>query len=195
MAEKTTFRSVCEDMGVCCPHGYLAIEDIKARGRSQVLTGGMIGSKFGFDPDSGTAILRRWKRGDYTCEKMRNCIMDKAGLVSDDIPALSPDEKAFRALKGPVHQVYLTKREPERVGEPIRGIVVSQSQYPWFCFTLSLPPDAPQLPLIRLGDALWVDNVVWGTVVDIDGPLITLLVNGEKHRCRNNQLIFRRGRS
>ena len=189
MAEKRTFRIEAMEQGWCCAHGCLAIEDIKARGKGQVgISPLFFVQKFGFEVASGKGILNDWKRhGKYQCERLAQCMLAKVGLVDDDIPSIGEDRRRYEALKGRTFGVYRTKTEPTRDGEPIRGVVMNLSKYDWLYVVVALPEADPS---IKLGDQLFLDALLWGTVIDIDGPNITLLLPGHHHRLRHNK-IFR----
>jgi hypothetical protein len=187
MAERKVFRIMAMEQGWCCAHGCLSIENIKARGKGQRGIPPTFFLRFGMEPKSGSNVLVKWRQGGYRCEKLSNCLLAAVGMGDDDIPDLSPSHREFLSLKGRTFKAYKAECEPIRKGESLRAVVMRQSGFDWLWIEISLPTPDPE---IKLGDPMWLDNLLWGTVIDIDGPTIILLLPGPRHNLRSNK-IFR----
>lgn len=186
MAERGTFKKLVERGGWCCRFGLLAIEDLKA---AKTADGRLMPSffvrRFGFAPESGGEILAKWREDYYRCEKHPQCLLVKAGIRREDLPTLSDSRRDFLALKGQHYNCYKAAQPPIRTGEPIKGTIISQSQVDWLWVVIGMERVDPS---VCLGDQVWLDNVMYGTVIDIDGPNLTLLLPGPWHKQRNRKM-------
>lgn len=181
----SAFKTLVFRGGWCCEYGCLAVEDARARLRAEGrLTPLWFKQKFGYTDSGGRQIIRKFQRGEYKCEKSPECMFVKAGIRAEDLPSLSESLKAFLALKGQHFGVYKTQAL-QRIGDPIKGTIVGQSHVDWLWICIAVERVDTT---IFLGDQLWLDNAMYGTVIDIDGPNLTLLLPGHHHKQRHRKV-------
>lgn len=189
-----TLRSmVCNDppegRGMCCVNGFLTIEDIRMKAKPEGrLTPTHLHRITGHVTGACNNTLIKWRAGKIKCEKAYGCVLVKTGLKPEDIPQWSPEHLAFLKLHGTSVLVdkVRTILEP-RAPEQIRGRIIAQSQTDWLWIGISLdyvPND------LYLGDQLQVAPNLWGTVTSIDGPIVYLLLPGDKHKLKNKRLAM-----
>lgn len=193
MTARSLRSQVCEDppegMGLCCPFGFLMIEDIKCKGTPEGrLTPRRLCAKTGFTYLSAFASLKRFREGKIRCEKKeagaQHCIALKVEWKDQAIPGLDPKLLAWIKLPGSVYNVEMTQpiKPVSRSPQPIKARVigVSQSQWLWLNLVLEYSPST-----VKLGDTLILSPDLHGTVINIDGPCFTVLLPGDKHGQRN----------
>jgi len=109
--------------------------------------------------------------------------MKMLGLAPDAVkPEISPKLASFLAMIGKEFSCFHTETTPVRKGEPMKLTLTYGSDLPWLWARGTLDQDARDL---KLGDQVWLDNTVWGTIIEIDDRTITLLFPGEKHDRRS----------
>lgn len=176
-----------EGMGLCCVHGFLALQDIRMKAKPEGrLMPAMLTSLTGFTIAASNVTLSKWRKGLITCGKCKNCILVKTGLKDEPLPQWSPEHMAFRSLKGKSFLVDRVETILKPIGpEPIRGRIVgmSQTDWLWVGVTLEYSPIT-----VKLGDQLRLDDEIWGTVVSIDGPVFYILLPGSFHHQRQHRL-------
>lgn len=181
MAETRNFKVLCTKAGWCCAHGCLSIEELKkvTRGGDRI-TAGWLRQKFDCSPTSAKTILKRWRTGEYACEKLEGCMLNRlGGIDNNDLITLSEHRKEWLALKGKKYGLYQTKSEPVRTGVALDATVIGASRNDdWLWLRVHVIGDSSK---ISLGDPLYLDNYLWGTVIQIDGPNIVLLLPGDRH--------------
>lgn len=187
----TLRQMVCEDtpagLGMCCVNGFLTLEDIRIKAKPERrLTPVALSRITSFHYNSSCRTLTRWRQGKIKCEKCKTCVLVKTGLKAEDIPTWSPEHLAFIKLQGQAVEVMKvhTRLEP-RFPEPIRGRIMSKSltsDWLWIGVSLEYVPND-----IYLGDQLSLGPDLWGTIIFIDGPMVYLLLPGEKHKQKNKR--------
>lgn len=182
------FRILCDDAGWCCQAGYLTLEDIKAGPTPQRrLTGAKLMYQWGMPRSTASEIVRRFRQGFIQCENNNRCILVKSGLKDVPVPSLSGSSKAFFDLMGQAIPVYRTTEWPiEPINPKLEGKIVSQSKAPWLWMGVHIDTHSTD---IKLGDVLYFTPAIWGTVIDINGPIYSILLPGKLHGMRNKAVV------
>lgn len=188
MARNTNFRIVIDDMGMCCRYGYLALEDLKAaKTPAGRIMPNLIEQRFGFCRRTACETIRKYRQGFIQCEGQKRCILVKAGLKDEPPPTHTEKTQTWMNLVGQTMPMQRMKEgwpmEPN--GEVIDGKVISVSKQDWLWLGVHL--DRRTLD-IKLGDVLYHSPAIWGTVVDIDGPVYHILLPGNLHGQRNKRI-------
>lgn len=174
-------QNVAKDMGYCCAAAFLKVEEEKAKARGWPgISPAHLERKTGLAYRTCIRLKKRWQTGEIQCTGMENCLRHKFN-DSDPTSAIDPEMKAFRALKHQSVTIYtakfgkyeLTREEPKTP-----AYIIDVARYPWLWIKVSLTEDRE----VYLGDMLWVENIAYGTVIDIEGRTLYILLPGHRHK-------------
>jgi len=174
-------ENIARDMGYCCAASFLKVEEIKATARGWPgISAAFLEKKTGLSPRSCKRIKARWQAQEIQCSNEANCLRSKFN-DADPTSALDPELKAFRELKHNSVTIYaakfgkyeLVREEPST---PAYIVEVSRSAWLWIKVTLNADRE------VYLGDLLWIENIAYGAVIDIDGRNIYILLPGHRHK-------------
>ena len=181
--KKHSLDNIALEMGHCCDAWFLKVEEIKAKARGwPAISPAFLMKKTGVHYRTAVKIKKRWQAGEIQCKCRANCLKDK--LEGRDVDSvIDPSVKAFQALRGQsvtLYRLAVGKYELVRETPETAALVTEVSRVPWLWIKVILQAER----VVYLGDQLWVENIAWGTVIDIDDRSLYLLLPGERHKSK-----------
>jgi len=176
-------ENIARDMGYCCAASFLKLEEVKALARGWPgISPAYLEKKTGLSPRTCKRLKARWQAQEIQCRGEQNCLRTKFN-DTDPTSALDPELIAFRGLKHQSVTIYaavLGKYELVREEPKTAAYITEVSRYAWLWIKVTLSADRE----VYLGDTLWIENIAYGTVIDIDGRNLYILLPGSRHKMK-----------
>ena len=175
--------TVARDLGHCCGAAFLKIEEIKAHARGEAqISAARLKGKTDFSYRTCFRILAKWKQGEVHCKNQPTCMKEKLG-GKDPESTIDPIVKAFQQLRGEAVTLYTAKFGKYEIVRELPtspAIITELSRIPWLWIKVAIQGDRE----VYLGDLVWIENIAYGTVFDIDGNILYILLPGHRHKSR-----------
>lgn len=181
-------NTVAREFGFCCAAFFLKMEEVKGQAKGwKSFSPAALDKKTGLAYNTCQRLKRRWLEGDIKCECQANCLKAKWGGKEPEAH-IDSNMKAWMALRGQNVSIFACvpgKYELVRE-EPITPAIITELsiKMPWLWIKVTLSADRE----CYLGDRIYIDAITDGTIFDIDGRNLYILLPGYKHKARAKSL-------